>query len=134
MSTPVTLVGRLASEPEMRFSNAGKPIAKFTIVTSERFQNKETQNWEDRNTTFWRCTAFDQLAENICENLRKGMAVIAGGKAYIEEWTDKESRARQSLCATINSLGEDLRWVKRDDAARTTPKQQAAEFNDSPPF
>ena len=71
MSTPVTLRGRLTRDPEMRYSNAGKPVTKFAIVTSRRFKNQETSEWEDRDTTFLDCVAFGELADNAAESLER---------------------------------------------------------------
>ena len=48
MSTPVTLRGRLTRDPELRYSASGKPVVKFAVVTSRRFKNQETSEWEDR--------------------------------------------------------------------------------------
>jgi single-strand DNA-binding protein len=49
MSTQVTLRGNLVRDPEMRYSNAGKPVTKFTVITSRRFKNPQTDEWEDRD-------------------------------------------------------------------------------------
>lgn len=130
MSTPVTLTGRLTAAADLKFSNSGKPIAKFTVVTSGRRLNKETDKWEDTDTTFWRCTAFSQLAENIAEHLDKGSAVILSGTASQEDWLDKDGNKRMSLKVIVNNLGEDLRWRKTAGQART----RAEDYDEDPPF
>ena len=117
MSTPVTLTGRMAAEPELSFTNDGKAIARFTVVTDRRKKNS-SDVWESVDVTWWRCTAFDQLAENIAEHLTKGMAVIAQGNASQDDWTDREGNKRMSLKVMVNEIGENLRWAKRETSAR----------------
>src|SRR6202023_263055 len=81
MSTQVTLRGNLTRDPEVRYSAAGKPVVNFTVVTSRRFKNPQTDQWEDKDVTFWNCVAFGQLAENAAESLEKGTGVIVQGNA-----------------------------------------------------
>jgi single-strand DNA-binding protein len=132
MSIPASILGRMAADPVLQFSANGKPIARFTIVTSGRKLNKSNDTWEDVDVSWWKCTAFDQLAENICEHLGKGAAVIAQGTVSQDDWTDKDGNNRTSLKAVINNLGPDFRWQKRKDAAGTS---QAAGYGDErPPF
>jgi single-strand DNA-binding protein len=89
MSTTVTLTGRLTADPEMRFSAAGTPVARFTVVTSRRIRDKQSGEWSDLDTSFWDCVAFGQLAENVAESLTKGTAVIVNGRAAQERVGDK---------------------------------------------
>ena len=142
MSTPVTLRGRLTRDPEMRYSNAGKPVVKFAVVTSRRFKNDQTHEWEDRDTTFWDCVAFGQLAENVAESLEKGTAVIVQGNASQEEWTTKEGEKRKSMKVVADEVAPSLRFhsAKASKVARPEGTQQQAPrvenpwANDEPPF
>jgi single-strand DNA-binding protein len=122
----VPILGRLAADPTLMFSNAGMPIAHFTVVTSGRKKDQATGEWSDTDTSFWKCTAFGPLAENICETLVKGQAVLGHGNASQDDWEDKEGKQRTSLKFIVNNLGLDLRWVKRGD------RQEA--FQEAPPF
>lgn len=131
MSNPtVTLEGRIATPPELRPSKEGKFVTTLTIVTDRRRKDANDQ-WESVDVTWWRCVAFDApLAENIAEYLEKGMAVIAKGTAYQDDWTDKDGHPRTSLKCTLSSIGEDLRYRKRSDESRPA----AASFDEPPPF
>lgn len=111
MSTPVTLTGRLTKDPELAFSQAGKAYARFTIVTDQRVLNKTTNEWESQNSTFWNCTAFGALGENVAESLTKGLAVIATGRASQEDWTDKQGNKRTSIKVVIDEIGPTLRFA-----------------------
>lgn len=65
--TPIhtTIVGRLVADPEVRYTNDGKPVASFTIASSQRVYNKQTGQWEDGEATFLGCTAWSKLAEGV---------------------------------------------------------------------
>src|ERR1700693_4454258 len=85
----VILIGNLGKDPEMKFTQGGMPVAKFSIATNERFKDKDG-NWQDR-TEWHNIVAFQRLAEIIGQYLKKG------GKCYIEgslrtgSWDDKET-------------------------------------------
>ena len=124
----------------MRFSAAGKPVATFSVVTSRRFKNEGTGEWEDRDTTFWDVVAFGQLAENIAESLTKGTSVIVTGNAYQEEWEAKDGTKRRSLKVTADDVAPSMRSAsvkvmkaeRRDAPAHVRTEDPWA--NDEPPF
>lgn len=142
MSTPVTLRGRLTRDPEIRFSAKGNPVANFSVVTSRRWKNDQTSEWEDRDTTFWDCIAFGQLAENIGESLTKGTAVVVTGNAFQEEWEDKSGNKRRSLKVTADDVAPSLRTASAKIAkaerrsAQDTSKPAGDDpwARDEPPF
>ena len=85
----VILIGNLGKDPEVKYTQGGMPVAKFTLATNERYKDKDGQ-WQDR-TEWHNVVAFQRLAEIVGEYLKKG------GKAYIEgslrtsSWDDKET-------------------------------------------
>lgn len=126
MSAPITLVGRVASEPELRFSPSGTPIVKLSIVTSRRSKDPNTNEWSDADVTFWDCVAFRQTAENIAESLVKGMSVVATGHAVQESWEDRATGAKRSKTAVrIDDIGPSLRFA----TAKVTKAQRGQEPN-----
>ena len=143
MSTPVTLRGRLTRDPELRYSNAGKAVVKFAVVTSRRFKNDQSGEWEDRDTTFWDCVAFGELADNAAESLEKGTAVIVQGNAASEEWVSKDGEKRRSMKVVVEDVAPSLRFqsAKIAKAARSadgpkqaSPRDENPWANDEPPF
>jgi single-strand DNA-binding protein len=137
MSTSVTLRGNLTRDPEIRYSNAGKPVVTFTVVTSRRFKNEQTGDWEDRDVSFWNCVTFGQVAENAAESLGKGTGVIVQGNAAQEEW-EKDGEKRRSWKVTVDDLAVSLRWhpakVTRSAERSKDPERQDNPFRDEPPF
>jgi single-strand DNA-binding protein len=139
MSTAVTLRGRLTRDPELRFSASGKAVAKFAIVTSRRVKDPQSGEWSDKDTTFWDCVAFGQLAENIAESLEKGTAVIVVGNAASEEWETRDGEKRRSMKVMADEVAPSLRWASakvmkasRESAAQAPPASDG--FSDEPPF
>ena len=112
MSTPITLTGRIGQDPELKFGNNGKAIARFSVVTSRRVLDKTTNEWSDEDTTWWNCTAFGPLAENLAESLEKGCAVIVTGRAHSESWQDKNSGEKRTAMKVIaDEVAPSLRFA-----------------------
>lgn len=129
MSTTVTLCGRLTRDPELRFSANGKPVARFSVVTSRRVKDAQSGDWSDSDVTFWDCVAFGQLAENVAESsLTKGTAVIVTGRAAQRTWETKEGEKRRSIEVTADEVAPSLRWAsaKITKAERSRPAETRA--------
>lgn len=127
MSTPVTLTGRIATEPALTFLASGDGVCKFTVVTDRRVKNDTTGQWESKDTTWWRCTAWKQLAEQCAEHLNKGDAVLLTGTASQDDYTDKDGNPRTSLAVRVTDIARSIRWEK-------PPGQQAATARPAPDF
>ena len=138
MSTQVTLRGNLTRDPEIKYSNAGKPVVTFTVVTSRRVKDRETGDWRDEDVSFWNCVTFGQLAENAAESLEKGTGVIVQGSAAQQEWETKEGEKRRSLKVVVDDLAVSLRWrsakVAKSAERSKDPERTENPFRDEPPF
>lgn len=119
MSATVTLVGRLGGDPEIRFTQTGKSVASFSLVTSK--STKQPDNtWVESETTWYRVEAWDSLGENVVESLRKGDQVIVVGRLFMDSYTAKDGSEKQSLKVNAYSIGPDLKrgvYRKTDTAA-----------------
>jgi single-strand DNA-binding protein len=150
MSVPVTIVGNLTADVELKFTPQGKAVSKFSVATAERFKNEKGE-WDSKNTTFWNVIVWDKQAENVADTIGKGDEVIIFGKAYTTSWEDKntgEKRSRIEVTATkvavsLNRVSAKLTKVAfnsgggvsadtwnapTNDPWRTTPVE------DTPPF
>ncbi len=86
------LIGNLGADPEVRFTQAGAPVATFTVATTERWTDKEGQKQE---TTEWhRVVAWRKLAEICGEYLHKGSKVYIEGKIQTRKWQDQNGNDR----------------------------------------
>ena len=112
MSAPITLAGQVGKAPELRFSQSGKAVASFSVVTDKRQLNKQTNEWESTSTTWWRCTAFGEMAENLVESLEQGAAVIVTGRVEEESWEDKQTgQKRTAMKVLVDDIGPSLRYA-----------------------
>ena len=90
----VILVGNLGRDPETRQTQDGKPIANFTLATSETWKDRQTG--ERRERTEWhRVVIFNEhLAEIAQRYLRKGSKVYLEGQLQTRKWTDQSGTER----------------------------------------
>jgi single-strand DNA-binding protein len=70
--TVITVIGNLTDDPELRFTPSGAAVANFTVASTPRTLNRQTQQWEDGETLFLRCSIWRQAAENVAESLTRG--------------------------------------------------------------
>lgn len=111
MSAPVTLRGRLVRDPEMRTAGNGNIIASFSIATNERIRDKTTGEWSNGDATFWDCSAFGNLAQNVIETLRQGMQAVVVGKASQREYTTGDGAKKRAWQVTAEDVAVSLQWV-----------------------
>lgn len=98
MSNTITITGRLASDPELRFAASGVAMCNISIPDQKRVKNKDTNEWEDASATTWfRVTVFKEAAEALAEKARKGDTVVVTGRLITREWTNKDGEVKGSL-------------------------------------
>ena len=100
MSAPITIIGNLVADPELKFTQNAKALATFTVVSSKSVK-KPDGTWENTDTTFWDIKAWGKTAENVADALRKGVAVIVSGTAVQESWEDKNTGAKRSKITSL---------------------------------
>ena len=121
MLPTLTGVGRLTSDPELRFTQAGKAVATIALAFNSRRLNQQTQQWEDGDTFFIRGTAWERLAENATETLSKGMEVLVTGDLRTERW-EKDGQKHERPALLIRSIAPNLAYavaqVSKDAASQ----------------
>jgi single-strand DNA-binding protein len=78
--TQITIAGNLVDDPELRFTPAGQPVARFRVASTPRFRDNATGEWKDGDSLFLTCNVWRQAAENVAESLQRGMRVIVSGR------------------------------------------------------
>ena len=122
MSNTITLTGRLAADPELRFTASGKAVCQVTIPDQKRTKNDRGE-WEDASATTWvRASVWGEQGEALAESARKGDEVVATGRLISREWTDKDGATRTSLELDFAKVGV----VPRGRPAERSSGQQAA--------
>lgn len=85
----LTMSGNLAGDVELKYSQAGKPYAVFTVMQSVRVKQGET--WVDGPKNGLRVTCFGDLAEHVAESLVKGSRVVVSGRLEPQQWADAQT-------------------------------------------
>ncbi|MFA3838620.1 single-stranded DNA-binding protein [Streptomyces aureus] len=129
--TPITVIGNLTADPELKFTEGGAALAKFTIAATPRTFDKESGKWTDGTSTFFRCAAWRQLAEHVAESLTKGSRVVAFGRIRQHNWQTDQGENRSMLALEIDEIGASLRFTTVDINAKR-PAPQAATSGDDP--
>jgi single-strand DNA-binding protein len=134
--TSTILVGNLTENPELRFTPSGAPVANFTVAVTPRV--KDGDGWKDGETSFFRCTAWRSLAENLAESLTKGTRVLVQGRLQQRTWETDAGEKRSVVEVQVDEAGPSLRWatakVERTGAKAAAGASKGGQFNDEPPF
>ncbi|MEH1498415.1 single-stranded DNA-binding protein [Cutibacterium avidum] len=109
--TPITVVGNLASDPELRFTNNGTPVANFTVASTPRQFDKQRNEWVDGEAMFLACSVWRKFAENVAESLTKGMRVIVQGSLKARSYEDRDGNRRTSYEIDVTEVGPSLRFA-----------------------
>lgn len=125
----ITAIGNIATNPELRFTAQGIPLLEFRLASNESKKDKDGK-WVDGRSTFLKVTLWRSAAEQAAQELKTGDHVIVAGKLVIEDYTDKEGNARQSVGIDVDTIG--LAYGKRKDA--TTTRSQKPAISDEEPF
>ena len=109
--TNITLVGNLTDDPELRFTPSGAAVANFTVASTPRFLDKQTNEWKDGDPLFLACTVWRQAAENVAESLQRGMRVIVSGRLKQRSYETKEGEKRTVYEVEVDEIGPSMRYA-----------------------
>ena len=107
--TQITIAGNLVDDPELRFTPAGQPVARFRVASTPRFRDNSTGEWKDGDSLFLTCNVWRQAAENVAESLTRGMRVIVQGRLRQRSYETKEGEKRTVYEVEVNDVGPSLR-------------------------
>jgi single-strand DNA-binding protein len=107
--TQITIAGNLVDDPELRFTPAGQPVARFRIASTPRFRDNTSGEWKDGDSLFLTCNVWRQAAENVAESLTRGMRVIVSGRLRQRSYETKEGEKRTVYEVEVDDVGPSLR-------------------------
>ena len=119
--TQITIAGNLVDDPELRFTPAGQPVARFRVASTPRFRDNATGEWKDGDSLFLTCNVWRQAAEHVAESLTRGMRVIVSGRLRPRSDESKEGEKRTVYEVEVDDVGPSLRnaSAKVNRAARS---------------
>jgi len=109
--TLITVIGNLTADPEMRFTANGAAVANFTIASTPKTFDRQTNEFKDGEPLFLRSSVWREQAENVAETLTKGMRVIAQGYLKQRSYDTKEGEKRTVYELEVQEVGPALRFA-----------------------
>jgi single-strand DNA-binding protein len=106
----VTVIGNVTRDPELRFTPSGQAIATFGLAVNRRWQNRQTQEWEEQ-VSFFDVTCWAQLGQNVSDSLNKGARVIVSGRLEQRSWETDQGEKRSKVEIVADEVGPSLRWA-----------------------
>ena len=106
----VTVVGNLTRDPELRYTPSGQANASFGVAVNRRWQNRQTQEWEER-VSFFNVVCWREMADNVAESLAKGARVVVTGRLEQRSWETDNGEKRSVVEVVADEIGPSLRWA-----------------------
>ena len=109
--TLITVVGNLTDDPELRFTPSGAAVANFTVASTPRNFDKNSNEWVDGEAMFLRCSIWRQAAENVAESLQRGMRVVVHGRLKARSYETREGEKRTVFEIDVEEIGPSLKFA-----------------------
>ena len=109
--TVITIIGNLTNDPELRFTPSGAAVANFTVASTPRTFERQSNEWKDGETLFMRCSVWRDAAENVAESLVRGTRVIVSGRLRSRSYETKEGEKRTVVEMEVDEVGPSLRYA-----------------------
>ena len=107
----VQIIGNVTRDPELRFTTGGTAVCSFGIAWTPRRRNANG-DWEDGETSFFNCSAWRDLGENIAASISKGNRVVVTGSVRARDWEDRDGNKRTSIEIDVDECAPSLRWAQ----------------------
>lgn len=109
--TVLTIVGNLTGDPELRFTPSGAAVANFTVASTPRTFDRQSNEWKDGETLFMRCSVWRDAAENVAESLARGTRVIVTGRLKSRSYETKEGEKRTVIEMDVDEVGPSMKYA-----------------------
>lgn len=143
---PITVIGNLTFDPELKFSPGGDAVANMTVASTPRLY--KDGGWVDGEPIFVRVAVWRRLGEHVAESFHKGSRVIVVGKLKPNNWTTKDGEKRTTFVLEAEEVGASVLFAPLGGGQEVTSASvnragaQKAEDtwggttvnNDDPPF
>jgi single-strand DNA-binding protein len=127
--TTITLIGNLTADPELRFTPSGAAVANFTVASTPRTFDRQTNEWRDGDAMFLNCAVWRQAAENVAESLQKGMRVIVQGRLKSRSYETRDGDRRTVFEIDVDEIGPALRYATAKVTRNVSGSNQGGGYN-----
>ncbi|MEL4163118.1 single-stranded DNA-binding protein [Corynebacterium bovis] len=112
--TPITVVGNLVADPELRYTPNGAAVANFRVASTPRRFDSQSNQWVDGEALFLTCNVWRQAAENVANSLTKGDRVIVNGRLRQRSFETREGEKRTVFEVEVDEVGPSLKYATAD--------------------
>jgi single-strand DNA-binding protein len=105
--TLVTVIGWVASEPQLRLTPAGVEVASFRFASTERRFDRASQTWQDADTIYLSVACWRRLAGNVMASVEKGQPLVVHGKLRYQTF-EVNGQTRNRIEVDAVALGHDM--------------------------
>ena len=117
----ITVVGNVTRDPELKFLNSGQAALRLSVAVSRRWQNRQTQEWEEK-TSFFDVSSYGSMAENAASSITKGARVVVTGRMDQRSWETESGEKRNAFEIVADEIAPSLRWATA--AVTRTPRNE----------
>lgn len=108
--TVITVVGNLTADPELRFTPSGAAVANFTVASTPRMFDRQSNEWKDGEALFMRCNIWREAART-CRELDSRSRVIVQGRLKQRSYETREGEKRTVVELEVDEIGPSLRYA-----------------------
>src|ERR1039458_8206573 len=124
----ITVIGNITRDPELKFLNSGQAAIRLSIAVNRRWQNRQTQEWEER-VSYFEVTGYGSMAENAANSLTKGNRVIVSGRLEQRSWETENGDKRSVVEINADEIAPSLRFATA--VVTRTPRAEGSNFSPS---
>ena len=106
----ITIVGNITRDPELKFLNSGQAAVRLSVAVNRRWQNRQTQEWEER-VSYFEVTGYGAMAENAANSLAKGTRVVVTGRLEQRSWETENGDKRSIVEINADEIAPSLRFA-----------------------
>ena len=121
----ITVVGNITRDPELKFLNSGQAAVRLSVAVNRRWQNRQTQEWEER-VSYFEVTGYGAMAENAANSLTKGTRVIVSGRLEQRSWETENGDKRSIVEINADEIAPSLRFATA--VVTKTPRAEGGNF------
>ena len=132
----VLIIGNLGSDPEIKYTKAGDPVANLSIATSESWKDKNSGDLQEK-VEWHRVVMFSRLAEIAEQYLKKGSKVFVEGKLQTRKWQDQEGKDRYTtevVAKEMTMLDSRSSSQAQDNSPKVESDKPKDDFEEDIPF
>jgi len=121
----ITVVGNVTRDPELKFLNSGQATVRVSVAVNRRWQNRQTQEWEER-VSYFEVVAYGATAENTANSITKGTRVVVSGRLEQRSWETENGDKRSIVEINADEIAPSLRYATA--VVTKTPRAEGGNF------